>query len=483
MLKKYFLSNIAVLLVLNVLVKPVWVFFIDRNVQLSVGHEEYGMYSALVSLTIIFNILLDLGITSMNNRNLASDADEIHLTLPNMMVAKLLLSLLYFGILFSTALALQYSGRQLYLLLLLAGVQTLNSFLQYLRSNVSAKHDFKLDGLLSVLDKLLMIAACGFLLYTPLYRDRFQLEWFIYTQLGAYVLAILVGLLIIARRYTRVSFRHVSLSGMLSICRQSLPYALLILLMGVYMRSDSLMLERMEGATQNGLYAATYRILDIANMSGFLFAGILLPLFSRLIARKMPVQQIVETSTHILVSASLAFVAFCFVYGPALMKILYPADAHQLDVLFQLTIASFPAFCLMYIFATLITAHGQINLLLKLAGLGSLLSITLNYLLIARYHAVGAATASLIVEWTLAILYVLYAVRSSQLQLRLALLVKLGLLFGGIWLVAWFMHHGDVPLLAAALLSLLGFMLLVYLLGLWRNDLLRAYLTQFKTNR
>jgi O-antigen/teichoic acid export membrane protein len=202
MLKRYFISNIIIMLFVNILVKPIWVFLIDRNVQLQVGHKEYGMYSALVSLTIMFNILLDMGITSMNNRNLASNTHDIESSLPNMMAAKLVLSLVYTSIIFLLGFMLGYQGRELLLLLLLAGVQMLNSFMQYLRSNVSANHDFKIDSLLSVLDKVLMIAMCGFLLVSPTTRHHFKLEWFIYTQLLSYGIAILVALVVIVRRYS-----------------------------------------------------------------------------------------------------------------------------------------------------------------------------------------------------------------------------------------------------------------------------------------
>lgn len=61
------------MLLLNLLVKPLWIFVIDRNVQLTVGHEDYGLYGALVSISIIFNILLDLGITNYNNKTLAAE--------------------------------------------------------------------------------------------------------------------------------------------------------------------------------------------------------------------------------------------------------------------------------------------------------------------------------------------------------------------------------------------------------------------------
>lgn len=481
MLKRYFISNIIIMLFANILVKPIWIFLIDRNVQLTVGHEEYGTYSALVSLTIMFNILLDLGITSMNNRNISANAEDMHHDLPNMMVAKLLLALLYTGTISVLAIIIGYQGRELYLLLLLAGVQMMNSFMQYLRSNVSANHDFKMDSLLSVLDKVLMVLICGHLLFTSENRSHFVLEWFIYAQLISYLLSIVVALVVIIRKYTHVDTSQISLTAVLHLCKKSLPYALLILLMGVYMRSDSIMLERLEGATENSYYAATYRILDIANMSGFLFAGILLPMFSRLISKGKDVKEILITSTNILGSISLAVVAFSMIYHHEIMILLYPKDAAVLGQLYQFTIASFPAFSLMYIFATLLTANGNISLLIKIAGFGSLLSLCLNYFLIKQFQAEGAALATLVVEWTLSGIYIFYALRHLKLKLQWSWFAKFILFLAIMYLINWSLHYFSISILIAIIVNSVVFFLVVYTIKLWDKLSIKSYLSQFKS--
>jgi len=161
------------MLLLNILVKPVWIFLIDRNVQLTTGNEEYGLYAALLNLSIIFNILLDLGITSFNNKSIAEDREQIKAYLPNMLAAKSILSLLYLGVIMLVAIVFQYEGRALHLLFCLGLIQLLNSLLLYLRSNVSGYHHFKTDAILSVLDKILMIAICSYLLLQKLNRTNY----------------------------------------------------------------------------------------------------------------------------------------------------------------------------------------------------------------------------------------------------------------------------------------------------------------------
>ena len=59
-MRKTFVTNLLLLLFLNLLVKPFYIFGIDRTVQNVVGTEVYGLYAAMFSLSIIFNIILNI---------------------------------------------------------------------------------------------------------------------------------------------------------------------------------------------------------------------------------------------------------------------------------------------------------------------------------------------------------------------------------------------------------------------------------------
>ena len=54
-----FFKSVAWLIILNLVVKPVWIFYIDRKVQLIVGNEAYGTYFALFNFTFILSFIAD----------------------------------------------------------------------------------------------------------------------------------------------------------------------------------------------------------------------------------------------------------------------------------------------------------------------------------------------------------------------------------------------------------------------------------------
>src|SRR3954462_12744672 len=67
-----FFRNLGALLLLNVLIKPLWIFGVDRQVQNLVGHQAYGTYFSLLNLSLVFAFITDAGLSNMANRQLAS---------------------------------------------------------------------------------------------------------------------------------------------------------------------------------------------------------------------------------------------------------------------------------------------------------------------------------------------------------------------------------------------------------------------------
>ncbi|HPI55136.1 MAG TPA: polysaccharide biosynthesis C-terminal domain-containing protein, partial [Chitinophagaceae bacterium] len=339
-----------------------------------------------------------------------------------------------------------------------------------------------IDSVVSVIDKLLMILICSILLFSPRFKPHFVIEWFVYAQIVAYFVTIILAILITTKRYTQIRMQHFSVAEMMRLCKVSLPYALLILLMGIYMRSDSLLLERLQGAAENGIYAQAYRILDAANTFGLLFAGMLLSMFSRIISKKLPVGDLVKTSANILMPVSLACVAFGLVYAQDIMYFFYNDSSREGSQIFMLVFACFPAFSLMYIYSTLLTANGSIKLLIKIALLGCVLSIGTNFVLIPLFHAKGAAMSAFLVEWVLALLFILFSHRTFELPSSARWVLQFTFFFALLLAANWGLKLVGVSFLMASAANLLLFVVISYSVGLWNRNLIESYIRQYKSN-
>ena len=446
-MRRFFVKNILFVIAVNVLVKPVWVFLIDRNVQNTVPGGDYGTYQALMSLSIIFQTLLDFGITNYNSRTIAMHPERLTEIFPAMLSARLALMVTYMIVAFFGGWALGYRGWELGLLIGILLIQSLNALVAFIRSNVSALHRFKTDGVLSIVDRLLMILICGALLYLPATRGKFRIEWFIWAQICCYSIAAVIGYLIL-RRIGRVRLKFsLNVSEVTGIMKQSLPYALLIFQMSIYNRADAMMVERMSGKMQADIWAAAFRLLEVSNMFGLMFATMLLPLFGRMLAQKHEVHSIVRVCVNMMLPMSVMVAVASGFFSADIMNLLYkgcannPEAAPQYHMVFALLMASFPAWCMMYIYSTLLTANGSLKYLNMIAFAGVAVNLTLNFMLIPGMHAVGGAITSLTTQSLLAIIFMIVAWRTVKLPVSPKWLLALALFVSLSLSLAWTVRH------------------------------------------
>ena len=115
-MQRKFVTNLALLLFLNLLIKPFWIFGIDRSVQNLIGVEEYGSYYALFNFSFLLNILLDVGITNFNNRNISQNRHLFSKYFSGIILIRLLLGIIYFLFSIAFAFAIGYSSNHRYAL-------------------------------------------------------------------------------------------------------------------------------------------------------------------------------------------------------------------------------------------------------------------------------------------------------------------------------------------------------------------------------
>ncbi len=465
-MQKKFLKNLGLIIFLNLLVKPLWILGIDRQVQNAVGPADYGMYFFLFNFSFLFYIFLDLGITNFNNRNIAQNNQLLNKHLSGISMLKLILGVLYSILIIAGGVLWGYRGQELYLLAWLGFNQFLLSFILYLRSNLSGLLLFKTDSFISVLDRVLMILICGFLLWFDMFRGMFTIEWFVYSQTAAYLITLLVASIAVLNKSGKLKFSW-NLPFFLLIIKRSAPFALLVLIMSFYNRIDPVLIERLlpgtMGKEQAGVYAQGYRLLDAGQNFSFLFAVLLLPIFSKMIKINQSVEKMVKLSSSMIISGSLVVAIAVQFYATDLMHLMYsimPNETQQHYMqrigqsaqILKLLMFSFVAISSNYIFGTVLTANHSLKQLNIIALGGLIINLTLNLILIPSFYSVGSAYASLATQGITALLQLFLAYKVFKFNINYRIIANFFLL--------------------ATVLLVIGFTLKQYTLLRWELSLL-----------
>lgn len=436
-MQKKFIGNLLLLLFLNFLVKPIWILGIDRTVQNRVGLEEYGLYFALFNFSILFNILLDLGITHYNNQAVSRNRSDVVRNFSYLGSLKIILGVFYLGVTLITGFAFGYHSVAFQLLLILSINQFLASMVLFFRSNLSGLQFYKTDSILSIADKTLMIIICGLLIYTSLGPADFNVFHFALAQTGSYVLVVLIAFFVVLRK-VRVFTWHFEFSSFKEGLVKSLPYAFLILLMALYTRIDGIMIDRMVGSYQSGIYAAAFRLLDMVNQLSYLVGMLLLPMFSNMLGKNESIGGLTRLSFSLVFTLMLAVALAGFINADFIMDFLYHKKDPALSEVFKWLMLSSIAFGTTFVFGTLLTAAKYLKTLNAIAITGFVLNVVLNYYLIPTHGPEGAAWATFVTQTITTIVQAYFSIKYCSIKFpRIYIFQFFGFLLASIGLASF----------------------------------------------
>ena len=199
--------------------------------------------------------------------------------------------------------------------------------------------------------------------------------------------------------------------------------------MSFYNRIDSVMLERLlpgeTGREQAGIYAHAFRLLDAVSMFGVLFAGLLLPIFSKMIKQKEQLGQMIKLSYSLIIVPAIIIAVACLMYNNEILDVLYVSDTDKSSKILGLLMAAFTGIATTYIFGTLLTANGSLKHLNIMAFSGMVINVILNLILIPAFQAVGAAYASLVTQLFTGAVQVVLAIYLFRLKTDYIFLLRL----------------------------------------------------------
>ena len=405
-----FFRNAVFQVGLNLLVKGVYLFGVERVVQNTLPEGDYGLYFSLLGLGMLLQVVADFGLQLYNSKELAGDRNRLAEYFPYFVGLKLILGSAFFLLLILVGYWIGYTNSELSLLILAGAVQFFNSVALYLRSNLSGLGRYTLDGWFSVLDKVLMIVIIGGVLW--LAPDQLTIFRFAAAQLFAWGVTAAALLATVWDRLPRKRPRF-DRRKTTELLRGGAPLALAVFLIVAYSRTDAVMIERLlpDGTIQANHYAAAYRLLEAMNIIGWLLAGLLIPMYARLRAKGETVAPLLRFSVQLLITGSVVVAMPLVYYAQPVVDLLYDfANAETAAILAAMGI-TFVAQCLNYSYGPLLTAAGLIGRLNWVYALGIVVNIGGNLLLLPAYGAFGAAVMTVITQGGIALTQLLLAHR------------------------------------------------------------------------
>ncbi len=406
-MQKKFFENLLFLIFVNIIVKPLWVLGVERNVQNTVGEEQYGIYFTMFNLSFILNIVLDMGINIYNTKLIATNPEKLVHTYLGLAYAKMGLAVIYLIISLVIGFSLGYDHLHLKIFLFILFNQILIGLIAYNRSCIIGLQLFKWDSFFSVFDKVLLIIST--LVVLNLYLNQFNIFIFAFLQTICLLVSLLFSLILIFKNHSFIK-RDIDFKNVKTIFKEALPYALMIFLMSIYYRIDGILINKLliDGNKETGIYAAGYRIYDAISNILILFGNILLPLYARYISDKVMLTQLSKFAFLFILVVTCSTIGIGYYFKYEIIDLLYHRnDIYWIQIYFTL-LCSLVGIGAVYIYGSLLTAVGKIKTINIIVGFGVILNIGANLYFIPQYKALGAAISFCITQTVMGILHFIY---------------------------------------------------------------------------
>lgn len=365
------------------------------------GAQGLGQYSFVFAFASFFFIFSDWGMSPLMVKDLSRDFSSANKYISNIITFKgllLILSLLVYVV------VLFFIGRQdVFLALILVGFISVSSkFSAFFKNILRIKHQAKPIAISLVLERVLAVIMGGFILW------QYQSLNLLFVGLLCSELIRLSIVYFFARKHFTYSLSF-DWSFLKSLFAKGYPFIFIAVFSMVYVQLDTIMLTFMKGDLVTGWYNASYKLINVLNIITVVLLTFGAPLFSKLYKENK--EHLRKLFEHVLKYSLLLL--FPIVVGVQflsfrIVEFVYSFNSAETALVFQILIIAQVFVFLTAIMASFIAYSDKEKVFAKIAGLGAIINIVLNLLLIPKYSLYGAGTATLITYFVMFIIMYVY---------------------------------------------------------------------------
>ena len=399
-LKSEFIKNtgyIGISTIIQNIISYLIIILISRYL----GAEGLGQYSFIFAFVGIFFIFSDFGLSQLLIKDLAKDESKINKYVSNILSLKILLLVVCFIIYF--ALAFFIGKQELIIAMIIAGIaQIMSQLSQPLFSLGRVKHKSKIIGIALIIERLLTLI---FSFYTIIILKN--LNFFLIGYLIAHTIRT-IWLFLNTKKYFKFTF-GINKKYILSLIKKSYPFLLIASFAFIYVQMDTIMLSLINGDIVTGWYNAAYKLINLLNMIPIVLLMFGFPLLSKLFLKnKEKAKELLERILQYSMIIILPIVIGVFFLGYRILEFVYGFGSIESFIAFKILIIAEIFVFLTTILGQFIASADKQLVFAKIAGIGALINIILNFALIPKYSLYGAGFATLISYFIMFILMFIY---------------------------------------------------------------------------
>src|SRR3989338_7700555 len=237
--------------------------------------EIFGHFGFALAFSSIVAIIADFGLSQILIREISRDKENVGRYVSNALVSKLFLSVGAFLVAFGYLWIFDYGDELRSVAYFMVLFMVIQSFTDIFYSVFRAFERMQYDAMLKVLRMVMLSALVAMSLGSG---ASLTTTIAMFTATEAFVMV--VSMLIYSRKFKGASF-GLDYSFTVNLLKKSSLFCLSMAFVSLLFYIDSIMLERMRGVEEVGVYTAAFNLLVGLTFIPLMYANVIFPVFSR----------------------------------------------------------------------------------------------------------------------------------------------------------------------------------------------------------
>ena len=368
-------------------------FFLFIYIARDLGEVDFGVYNFALTFTSLFSILADIGISTYLVREIARNKEIASEFFSNIVIIKIVLSTITFCLIVVTINILNYPSETIYIIYLFGIYSILNSFTLMISSFFRAFEKMQYVALFLIIEKLVIFPLVLFVLFLG-----YGLIGLAYVHIFSIAIVLILITLFLFTKLSKPAFKtNYPLS--VKIVYGSIPFGLNAFFGVIFLKIDTIMLSIMAGDAAVGIYNAAYIPILTLLIFPDVFLSSLFPIMSRHYAlSKDSLDNFILIPSKFLLIIGIPIAVGCIITAPKLISLFFGRQYLDSILPFQILSIFIPIRFLSATTGPLLNSINRENLRTFGVGLGALINIIVNIILIPIVGYIGACIATVFSE-------------------------------------------------------------------------------------
>jgi O-antigen/teichoic acid export membrane protein len=380
-------------LLVSQIISYILAFFYMIYIARYLGADGFGTLSFAIAFTGIFSVLADLGLNTLTVREIARDKSLTGKYFSNVVLMKIVLAVLTFGLMAVIINLLGYPQEVINVVYFVALYSILTAFYGIFNSIFQAYEEIEYQSIGQVISNVLMFAGVLIGIHYALNVLGFAFIFFISS-----VISLIYISLVYIWKFPPYKMQ-INWSFWKSTIKEALPFGLTGISGMVYTYIDSVMLSLFQGNEVVGWYNAAYRLILALLYIPITINITLFPSMSQFhISSKDSLNLITEKYFKLMVITGIPLGAGVTILADNIIILIFGYGYLQSIIVLQILIWTTVFTFIGAAFVRLLEATNRQLIVTKISAICVVVNILLNLILIPKFSYVGASISTVVTE-------------------------------------------------------------------------------------